>query len=118
MPLRTIGWPKGCHDAVGRLVPMSMEPVFRGRALMTEWAERIARILHEIHTLADKSFVGEVDFDKLDRLLNQAQIEILLSAPYEVCDCPPTERDCPECSGKHWRSRKTIDLANLEPGVL
>lgn len=67
-------------------------------------AEQINALRVEAGWLSRGPYTRHMDMDRLLRLLDEATTTIMDGAPYQQCDCPASQHDCPKCHGYRWTS--------------
>ena len=98
--------PKLPRDALGIQVPGRLADVFFGRRRMTDWCSRLMRLRGELSAMSAEPFANHLPLNEMQKQLDAVRIEVLLAAPFALCDCRARERDCPLCNGNRWISGK------------
>lgn len=91
-------------DAIGNAIPKELVPIFVRAADFNAAMNTISQAKKAAHSFKDDPAGACVDWQELDRLLDQARHLLKFSAPH--CQCAKCRgkvtRSCPACHGRGW----------------
>jgi hypothetical protein len=94
------------RDAVGKIVPRRLRPIFDKRGYLWTWTMRLAALRAEIAIHDGAPHCRDIDIEKVVGLLDKASAEIRWGLPDSTCPCEWWELNCPLCGGTGWVSAK------------
>ena len=104
-------YPKAPHDALGITTPPRLDEIFKGRQQLEDLCTELEVIEYRLEKLASLSFGCHLGMPEIRRTCRKVRQQIGQGMPFTVCNCPPTETDCPICKGKKWISATQYHLA-------